>query len=102
MVRASASSSFNATANDDALRVGEQDDLAQHGRRIGSGTGEVIVELCIMEGQITVCDPAASSAHARRCRVIVGVTRQRLESAGWCQCQCNVPFFLQISGEILP
>ena len=35
--------SFDVARTDDASAVGEEDDLEQHGRRVGAGAGEVVL-----------------------------------------------------------
>ena len=45
-----AADGLNVTAGNNALAVSKQNDLEQHGRRIGSGTGCVVVETGIEAG----------------------------------------------------
>src|SRR3990172_4908319 len=43
---------FDATAGNDALAVGEEYDLEQHGGRIGGSAGSIVLEPGIETGQI--------------------------------------------------
>ena len=45
-----ATSAFDAAAADDALRISKQDHLEQHRRRVGAGTGLIVIEARIPSG----------------------------------------------------
>src|SRR5690606_25094856 len=47
-----AAGAFDAARTDDALTVGEEDDLEQHARRKGAGAGEVVPVAGIEAGQV--------------------------------------------------
>ena len=47
-----AAGAFDVAAADDALAVGEQHDLEQHGRRVGGGAGVVVVVAGVEAGQV--------------------------------------------------
>ena len=47
-----AAGAFNLTAADDALRIGEQDDLEQDGGRVGTGTGLVVAIAGVEVGEV--------------------------------------------------
>ena len=47
-----AAGALDVAAADDALGIGEQDNLQKHGGRIGGGTGCIVAETGIETGQI--------------------------------------------------
>ena len=47
-----AADTLDAPAGNDALAVGKEYDLEQHGRRVGGSAGDVVVESDVKAGQI--------------------------------------------------